>query len=152
MTSTRVRPVIPLVGAVIVLGALGLRLADHASAQAASHARERMTVVATRIDDPTGLVTRGRRDCPGQEDLVRCLQGPQAPDDLAAVYQAALSRAAGRTATVQCTTLPFGARPRDCLVRIDEGAHAVLVSITSRPLKTTGSMIMSGSTVRIDAN
>jgi len=59
--------------------------------------------------------------------------------------------AAGTDAALSCTALPHGQRPRSCLVRIDDGGHAVLVSIDSAPM--LGPVLSrSGSVVRIDAD
>ena len=151
MGGRRVRPVIPMVGAVLVAVAAGLVLAGKMGEAATERARDHMIGIAARINDPPGLVTRSRSDCPDQLSLVRCLTATQEPDALAATYQRALSRAAGTDAALMCTTLPYGQRPRSCLVRIDDGGHAVLVSIDSSPMP--GPVLSrSGSVVRIDAD
>jgi hypothetical protein len=152
MGSTRIRPAIPVAGVVCVAAALGLRLAGLVSAHEAERLQGHMVAVAAKLDDPAGLLTRPRRTCSSQEHLVRCLEGDQDPDTLAAGYQRALSSVAGRPAELRCETLRFGERrPRSCLVRLDDGAHAVLVSIDSRAIHTPLGITLSGSDVRVDA-
>jgi len=151
MGGRRVRPVIPVVGAVAVTGAVGLLLAGKVGDVATERARDRMVGIAVRINDPAGLVTRSRTDCPDQLSLVRCLTAAEDPAALAATYQRALSRAAGRDASLTCTTLPYGLRPRSCLVRIDDGGHAVIVSVYSDVVPGPVPSL-SGSVVRIEAD
>ena len=151
MRSTRLRPVIPVVGALIVAMVLGVQLVSYLAAQRSARTHDRMVAIAATVNDPDGLITRSRGRCPDQTILIRCLEGAQDPDVLTAGYQTALSAAAGRPAAAHCETLQAGSRPTSCLVRIDEGDHAVLVSIDARRVDAPHGFTLSGSVVRIDA-
>jgi hypothetical protein len=151
MSPRRVRPVIPLTGALIIMLTVGALAIDHLVRQRSTHDRYTMVAVAATINDPRGLTTRNRGACPDQTFLIRCLEATQDPDTLAAHYRDALSASAGRSARAHCETLDVGKRPRSCLVRIDDGQHAVLVSIDSRRVGTSTGFTLSGSVVRIDA-
>jgi hypothetical protein len=151
MSSVRVRPIIPVIGGVIIIVALGARGAGHLAEQRSVRAHDRMVGIAATINDPAGLTTQSRSACPSQAFLIRCLQGVQDPDALTARYQDALSASSGRAADARCETLPFGARPRSCLVWIGDGGHAVSISIDSRRVTGPAGATLAGSTVRIDA-
>jgi hypothetical protein len=112
----------------------------------------RMQDVARRNADPAGLVPMSRGECPSQESLVRCMTSPRDADSLARYYRVALAAAAGRDVTMTCETLPFGARPRDCTVRIDRGDHVVMVSITEQFRRVGGRAEPDGSRIRLDAD
>jgi hypothetical protein len=151
MDYTRLRPAVPLAGALLVATALGVQLAGQLAEQHATGIRDRMVAIAEAMDDPDGLLTLSRGTCPDQTSLIRCLEGVPDPDVLAAGYRTRLSAAAGRTAAAHCETVQAGGRLRSCVVRIDEGDHAVMVSIDTRRVGTPQSFTRSGSVVRIDA-
>jgi len=153
MAPTRIRPVVPIVGVAVIVVASGLRLGGYVSSRATERDESRMIAIAAHLDDPAGLTTRRRVTCPDVTTVVRCLEGDQDPDTLAAAYRAALSTAAGRPAALQCeTTRVADRRPRNCLVRVDDGDHAVLISVSSRAVRTATGITLSGSDVRVDAD
>lgn len=153
MGSTRCRPVVPIVGAVVLTAVFGFQLTGHVSAWASRRTQGRMIAVALRMDDPAGLLARDRATCFG-DAIVRCLEGEQDPYSLAASYRTALSQAAGRAAGLRCDTLPprDGRQLRSCLVRVDDGSHAVLVSIDSRPVRAPEGITLSGSNIAVEAD
>ena len=131
-----------IVGAAVFtqVHALDQRKADH------------MRTVGRQLPDPAGMTLLSRGECPSQENLVRCMRSDRDPDQLARHYQEALTRTGGEPARLVCDTLPAGLKPRDCLVRIDDGDHTVLVGVRSDIREVEGRRILSGSGVRIDAS
>lgn len=152
MVTTALRPVFAITGAtVLAVVASGLAVTGIVHARDVRQAR-RMAAIARNVQDPPGLVALPRGACPSQDALVSCMIGTQTPDTLTAIYRQALTRAAGQAATSSCVTLPHGPGSRSCLVRIDSGDHAVLISIDSNYARSGTALAAAGSRVRIDAS
>ena len=167
-TERQVRPVLLLaLGLALAAGIVvptGLRLYDRHEDEVTG----RLKAVAERVNDPAGARQLELGQCPDQTFLVRCLLVATEPDELAARYRTELSSVAGSSAASTCSDLPAGwngmpldaTRLRSCLVRIDQGRHAVLISIDSETRRVrdpdsaashSGTGIIAGSRVRIES-
>jgi hypothetical protein len=97
---------------------------------------DRFRSIAGQVADPAGATVRPAHVgavCTPAPEFVRCVHSSsEDPDAIAAHYRDELSRVAARPASMTCSTLPSrSVRARDCLVRIDQGHHAVLILVRS---------------------
>jgi hypothetical protein len=131
-----------------VLVPTGMQVAQARTQQAV----ERMQNIAARIQDPPNVHYLSRGDCPDQTYLVRCMKSPDEPERLGDQMLTALTAVAGRhRPALRCDTDLRHTGISSCLVRIDDGPHAVLISINLDGHMVTGKFVITGSQIRIDA-
>jgi hypothetical protein len=148
---TRTHPAYLLALVLVLVAALAWPVVRHAQAQRESRLTARMWSLGERVSDPGGLTLKRRGQCPDTTHLVRCLHSPDDAEAVSQHYLRALTRVAGQ-AGQSCSTLTSrSVTTRHCLVRMDVGKHAVLISVDSGVRLNGDHLELDGAEIRIDA-